>query len=132
MLNVASLWHAFARFWVLSLSIQQRLSTWCTNHRSSQEHAIHGTPCLLLPSLNLITCHIFNLRSINLILYPSPPNLPILSSFVGALHRQPWPFLNIIQYKRAKVRQGRQLVTLTYYNLAQASTSMQSTSSGSH
>ena len=38
-----------------------------TNHHSSQEHAICGTFCLLLAFLNPTTCHLSNLRSINLI-----------------------------------------------------------------
>ena len=35
-----------------------------TNHHSSQEHAIYGTSCLLLPFLNLTTCHHSSLSSI--------------------------------------------------------------------
>ena len=38
-----------------------------TNHHSSKEHAIYGTSCLLLTFLNLTTCHLSNLRSIDLI-----------------------------------------------------------------
>ena len=38
-----------------------------TNHHSSLEHATYGTSCLLLAFLNPTTCHISNLRSINLI-----------------------------------------------------------------
>ena len=38
-----------------------------TNHHSSLEHAVYGTP-RLLAFLNLTTCHLSYLRSINLIL----------------------------------------------------------------
>ena len=53
-----------------------------TNHRSSQEHAIYGTSCLLLAFLNLTTCHPSNLRSINLIWSPSPLSLSLSSFFL--------------------------------------------------
>ena len=61
-----------------------------TNHHSSLEHAIYGTSCLLLAFLNLTTCHLSNLRSINLISYLSPLSFS-LSSFspVRALYRPP-------------------------------------------
>ena len=38
------------------------------SHKSSliPRHAIYGTPCLLLAFLNLTTCHLLNLRPINL------------------------------------------------------------------
>ena len=39
-----------------------------TNHHSSQEHAIYGTSCLLLAFPSPTTCHLSNIRSINLIL----------------------------------------------------------------
>ena len=50
-----------------------------TNHHSSLEHAIYGTSCLLLAFLSPTTCHLSNLRSINLILSLSP--LSCLLSF---------------------------------------------------
>ena len=37
------------------------------NHHSSQEHAIYGPSCLLLAFRSPTTCHLSNLRSINLI-----------------------------------------------------------------
>ena len=41
----------------------------CTTnyYHSSLEHATYGTSCLPLAFLNLTTCHLSNLRSINLI-----------------------------------------------------------------
>ena len=48
-----------------------------TIHHSSLEHAIYGTSCLLLAFLNPTTCHLSNLRSINLILCPSPLSLSL-------------------------------------------------------
>ena len=53
-------------------------------HHSSQEDAIYGTYCPILPFQNLTTCHFSNLKSIDLVLSPSPRSLS-LSSFVGAL-----------------------------------------------
>ena len=67
--------------------------------RSSLEHAIYGTSCLLPSILNLTTCHHSNLRLINwsylslLLAFQSP-----LSSLVGALCRQLWPFLKITHW----------------------------------
>ena len=60
-----------------------------TNHHSFKEHAIYGTSTLLLAFLNPTTCHLSNLRSISLYLFPS------LSLWV--LYRLPWPLLNITQ-----------------------------------
>ena len=72
------------------------------SHKSSfvKAHAIYGTSCLLLAFLSLTTCHLSNLRSINLIRSPSPLSLSLfLSSIVGALYRLPWHFLNITHQK---------------------------------
>ena len=52
-----------------------------TNHHSPKEHAIYGTSCLLLAFLSPTTCHLSNLRSINLILSPYPLSCS-LSSFL--------------------------------------------------
>ena len=54
----------------------------------------------VLPSscfLNLTTCHLSNLRSIDLIWSPSLllAFYFLFSSFIGVLHMPPWPFLNI-------------------------------------
>ena len=59
-----------------------------------QVHAIHGTSCLLLPFLNATICPLSNLRSINLISSHLSIILacPLISSFVRALCRPPWPF----------------------------------------
>ena len=65
-----------------------------TNHKSSLEHAICKTSCLLLAFLSPKTCHLSSLRSLKLILYLYPLSCS-LSSYVGALYRSPWPFLNI-------------------------------------
>ena len=56
------------------------LKLYPTNHHSSLEHAIYGTSCLLLAFLNLTTCNLSNLRSIDLILSLSPISCS-LSSF---------------------------------------------------
>ena len=53
-----------------------------TNHHSSQEHATYGTSCLLLAFLNLTTCHLSNLRSINLILSLYPLSCSLSSFFL--------------------------------------------------
>ena len=53
-----------------------------TNHHSSLEHAIYGTSCLLLAFLNPTTCHLSNLRSINLILSLSPLSCCLSSFFL--------------------------------------------------
>ena len=65
-----------------------------TNHHSSQEHAIYGTSCLPLAFMSPTTCHLYYLRSINLILSLCPLSCS-LSSYVGAFYRPPQPFLNI-------------------------------------
>ena len=68
-----------------------------TNHHSSQEGAIYGMSCLLIAFLNPATCHLSNPKSINLILSLSllVAFCFLLYSFVGALYRPLWPFLNI-------------------------------------
>ena len=65
------------------------------NHHSSLEHANNGASCLLLAFLNPTTCHLSNLRSINLIGSLLLPFCFLLCSFFGALYRPPWPFLNL-------------------------------------
>ena len=52
-----------------------------TNHHSSLEHAIYGTSCPLFAVLNLTTCHLSNLRSINLVWSHSPLSLSLSSFF---------------------------------------------------
>ena len=63
----------------------------------------HNTcSCLLLAFLSPTTCHFSILRSINLILSLYPLALRfLLSSFVGAFCRPPWPFLDKIQPKNS-------------------------------
>ena len=60
-----------------------------SNHHSSQEHALYGTS-RLLPFLNLTTCHLSNLRSMNLILSLSPLSCSFSSlfllSYVGCIY----------------------------------------------
>ena len=64
-----------------------------TNHHSSLEHAIYGTSCLLHAFLHPTTCHLSNLRSVNLVWSPSPLSHSLFpSSIVGALCRPPCPF----------------------------------------
>ena len=53
--------------WFLLRSRLSTQRTHRTNHYSSLEHKIFGTTCLLLAFLHLTTCHLSNLRSINLI-----------------------------------------------------------------
>ena len=93
----AQLIHTLSRFHCLIREL------YLTNHHSSQEHATYGTSCLLLVFLNPTTCHLSNLRSINLILSLSPLSFHLfLSSIVGALYRSPWPFHNIIYQRKEK------------------------------
>ena len=72
----AQLIHTLSKFHFLLHEI------YLTDHHSSHEHAIYGISCLLLPFLNLTTCHLSNLRSMNLIWSLSSLNLPLLFSFV--------------------------------------------------
>ena len=51
-------------------------------HHSSQEHAIYGTSCLLIAFLSPTTCHLSNLRSINLILSLYPLSCSLSSFFL--------------------------------------------------
>ena len=53
-----------------------------TNHHSSPEPGIYRTSCLLLAFLNLTTCHLSNLKSINLISSPFPLSLSLSSFFL--------------------------------------------------
>ena len=67
-----------------------------TNHHSFLEHEIYGASCLLLAFLDLTTCHLSNLRYINLILSPSPLSLSLSSFFqCWAFYRPTWPVSNI-------------------------------------
>ena len=63
----------------VSLPISQ---LYLTNHHSSHKHAIYGTSCLLLAFLSPTTCHLLNLRSINLILSLYPLSCSLSSFFL--------------------------------------------------
>ena len=71
----AQLIHALSKFHCLLHEL------YLTNHHSSQEHAIYGTSCLLLAFLSPTTCHLSNLRSINLILTLSPLRCSLFAFF---------------------------------------------------
>ena len=89
----AQLIHTLSKFHYLTLELYP------TDRHSSLECAIDGRSCLLFAFLNPKTCHLSNLRSINLISSLFPVSLSLfLSSIVGALHRPPWPFPNIKKF----------------------------------
>ena len=60
----------------------QKQRLYPTNHHSSLEHATYGTSCLLLAFLIPTTCHLSNLRSINLILSLYPLSCSLSSFFL--------------------------------------------------
>ena len=72
------------------------------SHKSPfiSEHAIHGTSCPLLAFLNLPTFKSFEskINKLDLISLLLAFRF-LLSSFVGALYRPPWPFPNTTHYK---------------------------------
>ena len=61
-------------------NFQQRNST-PQKHYSFQKRAIHGMPCILLLFQNASTCTLLSIRSISLILSPSPLSLSLSSFF---------------------------------------------------